>query len=89
MDDVEALLTNGTQDPTALAARLGHWAAARAMQLPALTPEVWAAAMAYLALRPAEPERAAELACAEFGVPRRQLERAIFLLEAGQRLKPQ
>lgn len=90
-DDVEALLrergTDRLMGPTALVSRVLLWRlAVKYLQLPPLTPRAWAAAMEYQLISRNEPERAAEHAAQCYGASRRELERAIFLLEAGWRL---
>jgi hypothetical protein len=88
-DEVEALLRQRGTDrllgPGALVDRILLWRlAARVLELPPLPPRAWAAAMEYQLIR--QDPRAAELATHCYGANRRELERAIFLLEAGWRI---
>ncbi|MDB5097902.1 MAG: hypothetical protein JWM80_2323 [Cyanobacteria bacterium RYN_339] len=90
-DEVEALLRERGTDrllgPSALVSRILLWRLAqRFLELPPLPPRAWAAAMEYQATRQGDGSRATELALHCYGADKRELERAMFLLQAGWRL---
>jgi hypothetical protein len=90
-DEVEALLRERGTDrllgPSALVDRILLWRLAkRYLELPPLAPRAWAAAMEFQVTRQDDAAKAADRALHCYGANRRELERAIFLLEAGWRL---